>query len=156
MSLKLLVAVDGGPTTVHTVRYVAQACRGAPAGNGSAVVLFHVLPPLPPSVESGRSRDAAHSREEQEEQAEKSGETLLEQLKTQLVSAGIPAETIAVASAVDNGDVPAQITEEARRHYCDTIVVGRRGKSMVGQFFSDSVVEKLLRNPIGFTVWVVE
>ena len=45
--------------------------------------------------------------------------------------------------------------EPARAHGCDTIVVGRRGKSMVGQFLVGSAVEHLLRNPTGFTIWVV-
>ncbi len=56
----------------------------------------------------------------------------------------------------DRGEVVSQIIKAAEKHGCDTVVVGRRGNSMMGRFFADSVAEQLVRHPIGMSLWLVE
>lgn len=58
--------------------------------------------------------------------------------------------------AEHRGDVIPQILKTETERECDTIALGRRDKSMVGQFFMKGVVRKLLRKLIGHTTWVVE
>lgn len=86
----------------------------------------------------------------------KAAERMLSELKQLVEQEGVRPECVKVEAVEDEGNVPVQIVDAAKRHRCDTIVIGRRGKSMVGQFFTDSVAARLLRDPIGITVWVVE
>ena len=53
MRHKLLVALDGGKGSSRTVRYVARACA-ANSDQDPRVILFNVLPNLPPSIEGAR------------------------------------------------------------------------------------------------------
>mgnify|MGYP002260493397 FL=1 len=85
----------------------------------------------------------------------KATERLLTGLKTQLVADGVSADCVAIDWA-EEGDTAKSILDAAREHKCDTIVLGRRGKSMIGQFIDGGVAEKLLRNPTGFTIWLVD
>jgi nucleotide-binding universal stress UspA family protein len=151
----LLVAVDGGPTSERTARYVGRLFMAA-GDNTPQIVLFHVLPPLPPYVESGTSGDAASSREQYEEETARKAEEMMRQMEEVLVKENVNPDRIEVVIEEDDGDVAKQIVAAARRLACDTIAIGRRGKSMVGQFFTGSVAEHLLRNPTGLTVWVVD
>jgi len=68
------------------------------------------------------------------------------------VSDAAIAEEIAEASDRMVPDIP----DSARRHGCDTIVVARHHKSIIREFLEGDFEEKLLRRPIGFTVWLVE
>jgi nucleotide-binding universal stress UspA family protein len=155
MKHKLLVAVDGDKRSTKTLEYVREACLGA-TGESGRIVLFHVLPPLPPWLEAADATTVALRRDEYLETALAAGERMLSEMKKQLVAAGIPAECVETEVSDDIGRVSEAILDAARRHGCDTIVLGRRGQSMLGQFFGGGVAEQLLRNPIGFTIWLVE
>jgi nucleotide-binding universal stress UspA family protein len=154
MKRRLLVAVDGEKTSVKTVRYVARACAGIPADQ-LEIVLFHVLAALPPSLEAGDSSGLVEVRARIEAERGEAAEKLLTGLKTELVTEGVPAACVQTDWFEDD-DIAGLILEAARQRQCDTIVLGRRGKSMVGQFFGGGVAEKILRHPTGFTIWLVE
>jgi nucleotide-binding universal stress UspA family protein len=162
MKHKLLVAVDGEKTTAKTVTYVGRACAGETDADFGIAVL-HVLP-VEPVLETWQmarvpERSQAAFREYLaafRKETKEAGLRLLAEMKELLVREGVPAERITTELAAERGNVAPQILNAARAHGCDTIVVGRRGKSMIGQFFLGSVVEHLLRNPTGFTIWVVE
>ena len=141
--------------------YVGHACAGV-AGKDFGIVVLHVLPVEPAREpyelarvpekckEAFRQYQAAFRKETQQ-----AGVRMLAEMKELLVREGVPANCITTEVASERGNVAPQILDAARAHGCDTIVVGRRGKSMVGQFFVGSAVELLLRNPTGFTIWVV-
>jgi nucleotide-binding universal stress UspA family protein len=151
----LLVTVDGGPTSERTVRYVARLLRGR-GDETPQIVLFHVLPPLPPSVESGTSGDATSSRDRYETATMQRAEVLLRDMEAMLVKEDVNPDRIEVVIEEDDGNVAKQIITAARRLACDTVVIGRRGQSMVSQIFTGGVAEHLLRKPTGLTVWVVD
>jgi nucleotide-binding universal stress UspA family protein len=156
MKHKLLVAVDGEKTSWKTAIYVGRACAGAGDGLGG-IVLFHVLPPLPMYY---GARDLAANIESLAERFDRetraAAEQMLAEMKERVVREGVHPKAVAVEIADQRGSVVSQVLSAAARHECDTIVIGRRGRSMVGQFFLGSVAEQLLRNRIGFTVWVVQ
>ncbi|MCG3148506.1 MAG: hypothetical protein PCFJNLEI_01950 [Verrucomicrobiae bacterium] len=155
MKHKLLVAVRGDKGTAKTLAYVRDACLGLDAANVK-IVLFHVLPPLPPWLEAGDSATLGLQRDNYIATAFTSGERMLTEMKEGLTREGIPAAAIETDVSDEIGRVGEAILEAAHRHECDTIVLGRRGQSMIGQFFGGSVAEQLLRNPIGLAVWLVE
>jgi nucleotide-binding universal stress UspA family protein len=72
------------------------------------------------------------------------------------VKRGVKPEQVTTEIAKQRGVIAPQILQAAADHNCDTIVVGRRGGSMLAAFLLGSVVEHLLRNPVGFAIWVVE
>ena len=154
MKHRLLVAVDGQKSSAKTVEYVAQACAGTTdAENG--IVLFHVLRAMPPSLEAGDAAGVTESRERFVAKATAAAETMLAEFKTQLVRTGVPANGV-TSDWVEEGNIAELILAAARDHQCDTIVLGRRGDSMIGEFLVGGVAEKLLRHRTGYTIWLVE
>lgn len=151
----LLVAVDGGPTSDRTVQYIGRLFMGH-GDNTPQIVLYHILPPLPPSVESGTSKDATSSREQYEKETKRKAEEMMRGMEELLVRDNFNPDRIEVEIEEDDGNVARQITEAARRLACDTIVIGRRGHSMVGHLLAGGVAGHLLRSPIGRAVWVVQ
>jgi nucleotide-binding universal stress UspA family protein len=149
MRHKLLVAVDGKEPTWRVADYVGQACVGGCAG----VVVFHVLPALPPYIEAGESGDSSNMRDRYEAVSEEVAEKMVQAVRDRLMKPGVTAECDVEEN---DGNVAEQIVAAAKRHVCDTIVVGRPSRSMIDEFFRGSVVEHLLRKPVGCTVWVVE
>ena len=81
---------------------------------------------------------------------------MLSGMREIMIEEGLPANRIVTEVSEDRGEVVHQIVKTAEKHGCDTVVVGRRGKSMIGQIFADSVAEQLVRHPIGMTIWLVE
>jgi nucleotide-binding universal stress UspA family protein len=154
MKHRLLVAVDGTKSSFKTALYAAQACAGSET-RGVRIVLFHVLPRLPPNVEGSKAAEADRRAERFAVKAWDKAEQTLAQIKEYIVRAGVNPKCVATGIA-EEGDAVSKIIHAAATHGCDTIVVGRHGKSMISKFFTGSIVEHLLRNPVGYTVWVVE
>ena len=155
MKHTLLVAVEGGEASFQTAAYAAQACAGENQAGGR-IVIFHVLPPLPPYVEGGEAvavRRLAHGLEAQMRTA---ATRMLAEIRQRVLREGVKAEQVTTEMAEECGSVVEQIIGAAAAHGCDTIVVGRRGKSLLGEFLAGSLVEHLLWKPIGYTIWLVE
>jgi nucleotide-binding universal stress UspA family protein len=155
MKHKLLLAVDGKEPTWKAAAYVSAACAGC-AEKEPCIVIFHVLPAMPPWLEAGEAADAGSLRDRYEAVSIEGAEKMLDAVEDRLLNAGVPAGCVAKEIEEDTGHVASQIVAAARRHQCDTIVVGRSERSMIGEFFRDSVAEHLLRKPVGITIWVVE
>ncbi len=153
MKHKLLVAVDGEKTSWKTAIYVGRACASAKSPF-CEVVVYHVLPEFPSYA--AQERVTPELLESFESETRMAGKILLAEMKARIAREGVKPELITTELSKARGSVAAQILATARAHHCDTIVLGRRGKSMIGQFFMGSVVEKILRNPTGLTTWVVE
>ena len=154
MKHRLLVAVDGTKSSFKTALYAAQACAGSET-RGVRIVLFHVLPRLPPNVEGSKAAEADRRAERFAVKAWDKAEQTLAQIKECVVRAGVTPKCVATGIA-DEGNTVTKIIHAAATHGCNTIVVGRHGKSMISKFLARSVVEHLLRKPIGYTIWVVE
>ncbi len=154
MKHKLLVAVDGGKNSLRTALYAAQACSGS--DTGVRIVLFHVLPRLPPHVESSRAAVAEKRAEVFGEKARNKAERMLAQIKDRMVRAGAAPQCVITEIVEEGGDVPAQIMEAATEYRCDTIVVGRHEKSTITKLLTGSVGDRLLRKPMGRNIWIVE
>jgi nucleotide-binding universal stress UspA family protein len=156
MKHRILVAVDGEKKSWNTVRYVGLACAGKPEP-GFEIVIFHVLPPLPPyGMTELYSPQIAQLAEQFTKETRAAAVQMLAQLKEHIVEQGVEPEFVTTEIAPERGSIAPQILQAATAHHCDTIALGRRGKSMFAQFFLGSVVEYLLRHPTGFTIWVVE
>jgi nucleotide-binding universal stress UspA family protein len=155
MKHKLLLAVDGTKISFKIADYVAQACAGSETA-GVRIVVFHVLPRLPPNVEGSKAAAADQRAEEFAAQAWNKAEQMLMQIKDRMVRAGVNPESLTTEAADEEGDVVEQIIQAAGEQRCDTIVAGRHEQSMFGRFLAGSVGEHLLRKAVGYTIWLVE
>ena len=155
MKRKLLVALDGTKNSLRTALYAAQA--GSGSDTGVRLVLFHVLPRLPPHVESSRAAVAEKRAKVFGEKAYLKAERMLARIKERMVRAGAAPQSVSVDIVEEGGDVPAQIMEAAAEHSCDTIVVGRHEKSVIDKLLTGGDVgDKLRRKRAGYTIWVVD
>jgi nucleotide-binding universal stress UspA family protein len=155
MKHKLLVAVDGIKSSFKIALYAAQACAGNETP-GVRIVVFHVLPRLPPNVEGSKAAAADQRAEAFATKAWDKAEQTLAQLKEQIVRAGVPPKCVTTEIADEEGDVVPQIIDAASTHGCDTIVVGRHEESIFGRFLGGSVGEHLLRKAVGYAIWLIE
>lgn len=156
MKHRILVAVDGEKNSWNTAKYVGLACAGKPEV-GFAIVVFHVLPVLPPyGMRDTFTPQIAQLADQFLKETRDAAVKMLAEIKQRIVEQGVEPEFVKTVIAPERGSIAPQILQAATVNNCDTIVVGRRGKSMFSQFFLGSVVEYLLRHPTGFTIWVVE
>lgn len=155
MKNRILVALDGEKASANTAEYVGRVCANA-RDAAMHIVLFHVLPPLPPYLESSGKPTGEDFRERVRTETEDAAKRMLKEMKSLIVRDGANPKSIATETVEPDVDIVAQILDAASRHDCDTIVIGRRGRSMFTEFFGGSVAERLLRNPTGFTIWLVE
>jgi len=155
MKHKLLMAVDGTESSFKIADYVAQACADSESAD-VRIVVFHVLPRLPPNVEGSKAAAADQRAEEFAAKAWDKAEQMLAQIKDRMVRAGVNPESLSTKTADEEGDVVEQIIQAAGERKCDTIVAGRHEKSIFGRFLSGSVGEHLLRKAVGYAIWLVE
>ncbi|HVM60873.1 MAG TPA: universal stress protein [Verrucomicrobiae bacterium] len=156
MKHKLLVAVDGEKASLRIIDYVARACAGS-NDNEFAIVVFHVLPTYPVyDYMAGITIPIGNALDWFDNQTRLAATEILAKTKEALVKRGLKPEQVTTELAKERGNIAPQILQAAADHKCDTVVVGRHGGSMVAAFLLGSVVEHLLRNPVGFAIWVVE
>jgi nucleotide-binding universal stress UspA family protein len=126
-----LVGIDGSENGIRAVDYLASTLGGA---DGFNVTLAHV-PRRRNREDAQRILDAAYDR-----LRDKGFRP--EQLETRILDAGMKTADALIKDASDN-----------RR---ETVVIGRRGRSTLREFVFGGVTERLIRYPIGRSVWVVD
>lgn len=138
---RVLVPIDGGPTSPATLRHGAELARVC----GAAVDVIHVLPGLPPGLTASANPfmpalDLEPYRREQQEYA---GAVLAEAAR-QVRDAGVPllaADALPMpAGAVRIADV---IIGAARTRQADVLVLGAHGAGGLGQLLLGSVAQRV-------------
>lgn len=132
------------------------------------IVLFHVLPPIPPDLlEFGGAEDPATERKLDEtlkkeqaqwiEKAKKDAEPILDDARTILYRIGaLPAMVSVVFSqSIHRPDMVGELIEAAHKQNCGTIVVGRESYSNFKEIFHQHVADELAKKGQGFAVWVI-
>ena len=160
-----LVGVDGSESSIRSVSYVADMIG---AREDFQVVLFHVLPPIPPELlefggaedpEKEQSLDQILKKEQAQwiENAKKAAEPMLDNAKTILYRIGVlPAMITTVFSqSIHRPDIVHELIETAHKQNCGTIVVGRESYSNFKEMFHHHVGEELVRQTSSFAVWVI-
>jgi nucleotide-binding universal stress UspA family protein len=163
---RLLIAIDHSDVSHQAVNYVAEMIGGRREFH---VDLLHVLPPYPPNLlEHGGSEDPdieeqieAEMRDKQGEwleQAKHDAQPMLDQAKTILREARVPARAISTHfyAPVGGENLVSDILLAAQNHQCDTIVVGRETFSGLQRVLKHHVADDLIRRALHHTIWVVE
>ncbi len=160
---KILIAVDDAGHSARALRYVGTLLRDAP---DVEITLFHVLKPMPRELlEHGGSEDPAEearlARELQQEQekwirSETAAEyPILVNALELLEKTGFPLDRVTLRFGHED-DIAHTILDEARTGCYDTIVVSRRSLNGMKRFFTGGVIDHLVRDASGYTLWVVE
>ncbi len=160
-----LVGVDGSDSSIRSVSYVAEMIG---AREDCHVVLFHVLPPIPPELlefggaedpEKEQKLDQTLKKEQAQwiEDAKKAAEPMLDNAKTILYRIGVLPTMITTvfSQSIHRPDIVRELIETARKQSCGTIVVGRKSYSSFKEMFHHHVGEELARQAPDFTIWVI-
>ena len=155
---KLLVVVDESPATRKALQYVAQMAAGRPEFR---VCLAHSL--LSPPRQLVELRGAEKGRIQAYKSRWIAATEMTEQQALQRANAilregGIAHGTIEAhyCYLVDGNRATQEILKLALMRKCDTVVIGRKSLSWLGELIHGDPAEELLRQGKGFTIWVVE
>lgn len=153
---KVLLAVDTSPCSMKAVGFAASML----GGHGHEVCIFHAIiglesvsfnipainmPEIPEPEISANCIEAFKVKVAR----------LFQEIKDKLISSGFDAEKISekiIPGVYSRSDA---IVREAEEGAYGTIVVGRRGLSMVEAFFMGRVGHEVVYGGKKFTVWVV-
>lgn len=145
---KLLIAVDGSPSSMKAVDFVAENVRG----HGYKIGLIHVIrgfgslvPDNPEFMMPAENVELAH-----EEMMRLFGD-----IKEKFILAGFDEQRIEEKIITGTHSRAGAIVEEAVAGDYGTIVVGRKGLSRVQEFFMGRVSNKVIHAGREFTVWMV-
>jgi nucleotide-binding universal stress UspA family protein len=168
MSEKILVAVDGSETSLQAIRYVGDILRDS---GGVEVTLLHVLDIPPELLEHGGAEDSSkeHRLEESmENQRQEWMQTSQKRMEEEffgparkiLKQKGVQEEAVHVrtklATDMPHPDVAMAIIQEVAKGSYGTVVLGKRGKSMLREFVFGSVAFKVIHHVKNCTIWIVE
>ena len=161
----LLVGVDGSDSSIRSVSYVAEMIG---AREDFHVVLFHILPPIPPDLlEFGGAEDPVIEQKLDEtlkkeqaqwiEKAKQDAEPILDNAKTILYRIGVLPAMVSVvfSQSIHRPDIVGELIGTAHKQNCGTIVVGRESYSSFKEIFHHHVGEELAKKGQGFAVWVI-
>jgi len=140
---KILVAFDGSKEIMRGIR-----CVGALVSTPDCrVLLCHVL----------RSHSIFHEGDEETWQTfeQKRMEPLINDSMECLTEAGFKNDQVSCEVLKDKMSRAGGIVEKANGDYFDTIVVGRRGLTVIKEFFLGRVGKKIFQLAGDLTVWVV-
>jgi len=145
---KLLVAIDGSPSSMKAVDFVAENL----GGHGYGIGLIHVIrgfgslvPDNPEFMMPAENVKLAH-----EEMMRLFGD-----IREKLILAGFDEQRIEEKIITGIHSRAGAIVEEAAAGDYGTIVVGRKGLSRVQEFFMGRVSTKVIHAGREFTVWMV-
>lgn len=154
---KLMLALDRSPHSRRAAQYAAEIVPHLP---GAVVVLFSVLRGVPyGGAESNIGAPAAapevhgnpdHSQEVLEIHA------FLDEVASHLRRQGVPSERLQVVIKPLRRGIAHDVLDEAAKLACDTIVIGRRGLSRVGELIQGSTSREIVQKASGQAVWVIQ
>ena len=166
-SKTVLLCIDDSEASRRAVRYVGELTAGT---KGFTVRVFHLLGPLPPELRESPGSDNPQAeemiegqltrRQQREMESEKNQEALpiLEEARSILLTAGVPADAIVTATSVlvNREDLARDILKSARANACRTIVVGHQSFSWIQEVFREHLTDQLIADGDGVSICTVQ
>jgi nucleotide-binding universal stress UspA family protein len=162
---QILIAIDDFKTAEPLVE---RAARLAGENEDYKIHLFHALGPLPPQLlESPGAEDPSEEERVEAKQEHrqlswlkrerKRVQALMAEAKSRLLADKVPARKVETHCVELNQgiDIVAEIAKAARRHHCDTVVVGYTAYPWITEQFHNHVSDQLTAQADGFAVSVV-
>jgi nucleotide-binding universal stress UspA family protein len=154
MNKKILVAIDGSRNSLAALDYVHSLGRQCP---NLQLVLFHVLPPVPPVYKEAIFKDPIAQKYllQWREKHRETIERVLKKSKDKLLHWGWEEAQVRIKAQEKRVGLARDILFEAQKGLYDALVVGRRGLSKVEEFFLGSVSGKVLQGAGDIPVWLI-
>jgi nucleotide-binding universal stress UspA family protein len=153
MEKKLLLALDGSSNSLMAADYVGRLLQTC---SETQLVLFHVLPPIPPLYNEGPLDPKAHNQLNQWKKKQKEAiEGIFHKAKDKLVKGGWPDSQIQIRIQPKRIGPARDILFEADQGMVDAIVMGRRGLGKVAEMFLGSVSNKIIQGSSSAPVWII-
>ena len=130
-AVRILVGVDGS----EPAQRAARRAFSMAARLGDTVTLIHVLPPPPIFSEPAVVVNIA----ELERRVYEAGKAALEKMEAEARAAGVQVE-----SQLLSGPAPEMIAEAAQAEDVDFVVVGSRGRTLVGSILLGGTAHRLV------------
>jgi nucleotide-binding universal stress UspA family protein len=155
---RLLIVVDESPATRKALQYVAQMVAGRP---NVRVCLGHALPSPPSELVEFRGAEKSRLRAYKSRWMSADAKTeqrVLDRANAVLRQGGISRAAVEAhfCYLVDGSRATQEILKLAHMRKCDTVVIGRKSLSWLGELIHGDPAEELVRKAKGFTIWVVE
>jgi len=150
-STKVLIAVDSSDNSLRAVDHAAFML----SGTDSQVTLFHTMRHLRRFVPQEVLQAAPELEQLWKSKAGQEIEPFMKKSKEMLLKAGLNESQIDTKIVEGSRSAANDILEEARSNGYGTIVLGRRGRSGVKEFFMGSVSAKVLQNISAMALWIV-
>lgn len=148
----VLVAVDASENSHRAVMHVGQML----SGTDCRVTVFHCTMQLGRFVPREIFKDIPGINELWRKKSKEEVAPFLEKAKRTLVGCGLSEEQVHSKVISDSRSASDDLLEEAQVGDYGTIVVGRRGLSMMNEFFMGSVSRKVLQQASETAVWIVQ
>jgi nucleotide-binding universal stress UspA family protein len=158
---KILVAVDLSPHSLKTVEYVGKIVSGC---KDIKIELFSIIKEVSRQLISDEEARRVESifeerpeiagrywRRKDEDEVVKLFHRCIKKLAEFEIERGLISATFLPWK----GDIATAILDEAERRNFGTIALGRRGLSVVEEFFLGSVSKSVVKEAQNVTVWVV-
>ena len=155
MDRKVLIALDQSENAIRAVKFVGEMVGLLP---DVEVTLLHVVgkPLFGRRVGIVSEAEWKDFEEKWEQEMVKEMDNVFRLAKEDLTNAGIDPNRIHVKLIPLQKDVALDIISEAKKRGFNTIVVGRKGHSIIAEVFLGSVSNKIVHHAHDCTVWVVE
>ena len=155
---KLLVVVDESRAAKRALEYVAHM---ASQRRDFRICLAHALPSPPPELVEFRGAEKARLRAYKRRWisvVEMTEQRALDRANAVLHRGGLARGAIEAhyCYLVDGSRATQEILKLAQMRKCDTVVIGRKSLSWLGELIDGDPAEELVRKGKGFTIWVVE
>ena len=155
MQKKILVPVDDSRHSKHAVQYAVQVSEFVPDLH---YVLFHVQPMISLFLmdEAKKNLKTKMELDKLQQRNEKSARRLLEDLKAEMVQAGIDSERIETATRQRRIGLAKDILEYSQENRYDAIVIGRRGLTRLQEMVMGSASANIIEHSQVVPVWLVD
>jgi nucleotide-binding universal stress UspA family protein len=151
-SKKVLIAMDSSENALRAVDHAGFMLFGTDC----QLTLFHSKRHLKHFVPQEIIEAAPELEELWKDKAEDQIAPYMKKAKEMLFKAGIPEAKLSTKVADGSRDAASDILREAWSGDYGTIVLGRKGRSGVKEFFMGSTASKVLQNHASMAVWIVQ
>ncbi len=148
---KVLIAMDSSENALRAVDHAGFML----SGTDCQVTLFHSKRQLRRFLPQEVIQAAPDLEELWKNKAGEQIAPYMRKAQEMLLEAGIPEAQFRTKVVDGSRDAASDILKEARSNNFGTIVLGRRGRSGVKEFFMGSITTKVLQDSGGMAVWVV-
>lgn len=161
---KFLIALDNSKYLDKVLNYSARILKNC---KDVGIVLFHIKQPcltIDDILSEEFDRDILIQKIEEfkrnkkmcKENREKIANSIIEKALKVFTENGIDKNQILIDIVEESGDYGQMIVDRAKEKGCDTIILGKKGDSIISEYLIGSTAEKVSRMAKGLTIWLVD